>query len=141
MSYKSKMGNGESTSEIDAILANLATLSPVEMVDVTGNLPVNYIKRARGWKEHFNDINANVFQLECTPNSNGNKITQYCKLHYEWNKDYCHEFTGDFYKCEDCLHEGSKDCMLDDKWEMRVRDGVFLCYRCYEAYQRRLDIG
>ena len=52
-----------------------------------------------------------------------------------------HKYTGKAYKCEDCHLVGCKDCILQDSWEERCRDGVFLCYPCYRRYQIRMDIG
>lgn len=37
------------------------------------------------------------------------------------------------YKCEDCHFRGQKYDFLDDFWEARVRDRVFLCIKCYRS--------
>lgn len=52
-----------------------------------------------------------------------------------------HPFVGRAYKCKECCRVGCKDCLLQDSWEERCRDNVFLCYSCYRFYQIRMDIG
>ena len=59
--------------------------------------------------------------------------------------DAVHSFTGPAYRCSDCLQYKCFNCLLKDEeeyeyepngkgstWENRVRDGVFLCQRCYK---------
>ena len=52
-----------------------------------------------------------------------------------------HLYTDRAYKCEDCHKQFCKECVLDDEWEDRVRDNVFLCLICYHIDQRIQDIG
>lgn len=58
-----------------------------------------------------------------------------------------HFFTGPAYRCEDCLSYKCSDCLIKDEeqdepngkgtaWENRLRDGVFLCKRCYNTNLR-----
>lgn len=48
-----------------------------------------------------------------------------------------HEYTTAAYLCEECEKFTCKDCTLDDEWNDRVRDGVFLCLTCYHNEMAR----
>ena len=45
-----------------------------------------------------------------------------------------HEYIGPAYRCKDCGRWGCGACMMDDAWQKRMVDQVFLCYQCYRAY-------
>ena len=68
------------------------------------------------------------------------RICQFFRLSYQKDKED-HPFFGRAYECEDCRGTGCKDCLMDDCWEERVADNVFLCRGCYRWDQIRADIG
>ena len=51
-----------------------------------------------------------------------------------------HVYSGPAYLCEDCNEWGCRDCLHDDAWGERCRDGVFLCYRCYNDNRNWMDM-
>jgi len=51
-----------------------------------------------------------------------------------------HTFVGASYRCEECRSFGCIDCLMEDGWQARVRDGTFLCRPCYRRYQMRSDL-
>jgi hypothetical protein len=56
-----------------------------------------------------------------------------CNFRQYYYKDrYNHTYVGRAYVCEDCGDDGCQQCVLDDCWEERCRDNVFLCDWCYK---------
>jgi len=66
-----------------------------------------------------------------------------CKLHHlSYTRDkYNHEYVGPAYKCEECHCTGDRECLYDDNFELRLEDGIFICYDCYRLCQIIADIG
>ena len=47
---------------------------------------------------------------------------------------YSHKYKGKAYLCEDCGNYKCYECLHNDCWEERLKDGVFECRNCYRSY-------
>jgi hypothetical protein len=47
--------------------------------------------------------------------------------------DNCRNKNVIVYKCEDCHAFKCRECIMEDEWEARLHDRIFLCNECYRA--------
>jgi len=53
---------------------------------------------------------------------------------------HCNTDNTTTYRCEDCSGWCCIKCTMQDGWDNRCADGVFLCLSCYRADQRFMDM-
>jgi len=57
------------------------------------------------------------------------------------DRETSHVVTGKFYQCEECGRFFCYNHILDDGWEERLKDGIFMCLNCRALDHIRADIG